>query len=295
LGKGAKIFQTSVNARLARTIVDPGGGICGWLSGTQALRQTGTKAFAAVDDLAQALGKRIADFGGAPLNTLVASFKEIGARVGALKAVKSMDDIAKMTMNNGGVTLFSVFGKRMENGVLRQIGHAVYAYRDNLGRLRILDRGGSPGKLPEVFESLEALSKKYGLQGQWTVGEAAVMENVFAKFMGAVSSAPVFALDVIALAGANKSERETVAQAFEVHKVVMRQGKKALVQNNSRYQVVAQGASLSKIAQQTYGDAQKWPVIFEANRDVLGPDPNILKAGQRLLIPALPAISGIKG
>jgi hypothetical protein len=57
LGRGAKIVQTSVNARLARLIVDPGGGICGWVSGTQALRQTGTKAFAAVDDLTQALGK----------------------------------------------------------------------------------------------------------------------------------------------------------------------------------------------------------------------------------------------
>ncbi|MRR29390.1 hypothetical protein EG834_03440 [bacterium] len=295
LGRGAKIIQTSVNARLARLIVDPGGGICGWVSGTQALRQTGTKAFAAVDDLAQAMGKSIAVFGGSQLASRIEQFKQIGARISALRPVKTFDDIARMTQNNGGVTMFNVFGKRMEGGVLQQVGHAVYAFRDNLGRLRILDRGGSAGKVGEVFESLEELSRKYRLQGQWALKEAAVMENIFAKFMGSISSAPVFALDVYALAGANKMERETVAQAFEVHKVIMRQGKKALEQQNPRYHIVALGDWISKIAQKFYGDMHKWPVIYEANRDTIGIDPNLVKPGQRLLIPALPRVSGIRG
>lgn len=191
--------------------------------------------------------------------------------------------------------MFNVFGKRMEGGVLRQVGHAVYAFRDNFERLRILDRGGRAGKIGEVFGSLEELAKKYGLQGQWTLKEAAVMENVFAKFMGSISSAPVFALDVYALAGTNKLEHEKVAQSFEVHKVIMRQGKKALEQGNPRYHVVASGDSLPKIAQKFYGDMRKWPVIYEANRDVVGNDPNMIKLGQRLLIPVLPKVSGIKG
>jgi hypothetical protein len=295
LGRGAKIVQTSANARLARLIVDPGGGICGWVSGTQALRQTGTKAFAAVDDLAQALGKGIAELGGSQLGSRIELFKQIGARISALRSVKSIDDIARMTQNNGSVTMFNVFGKRMEGGVLKPVGHAVYAFRDNLGRLRILDRGGRAGKAGELFGSLEELAKKYGLQGGWTLKEAAVMENVFAKFMGSISSAPVFALDVYALAGVNRLEHETVAQAFEVHKVVMRQGKKALEQGNAHYHVVASGDWLSKIAQRFYGDMHKWPVIYEANRDVIGNDPNMIKPGQRLLIPALPKVSGIKG
>jgi|CXWL01.1.fsa_nt_gi hypothetical protein len=295
LGRGAKIVQASANAKLARLIVDPGGGICGWVSGTQALRQTGTKAFAAVDDLAQALGKSIADFSGTSLSVLVASLRQVGARMGVLKSATSIDDIARMTLNNGGVTIFSVFGKRMEGGALKQVGHALYAYRDNMGRLRILDRGGSAGKLPEVFESLEALAKKYGIQGHWAIKEAAVMENVFAKVMGSISSAPVFAMDVYALAGVNTLEHETVAQAFEVHKVIVRQGKKALEQTNPRYHVVVPGDWLSKIAQKFYGDMRKWPVIYEANRDVIGGDPNAIKPGQRLLIPVLPKVSGIKG
>lgn len=49
------------------------------------------------------------------------------------------------------------------------------------------------------------------------------------------------------------------------------------------YEVVA-GDSLSKIAKRFYGDASKYPKIFEANRDQLK-DPNVIQPGQRLKIP----------
>jgi nucleoid-associated protein YgaU len=49
------------------------------------------------------------------------------------------------------------------------------------------------------------------------------------------------------------------------------------------YEVVS-GDSLSKIAKQFYGDAAKYPKIFEANRDQLK-DPNVIKPGQKLKIP----------
>jgi hypothetical protein len=295
LGKGAKMVQTASQAKLARLIVDPGGGICGWVSGTQALRQTGTKAFATVHDLAQALGKTISDLGGSGLANRVELFRQLGARISALKAVKTIEDVASMTPNNGAVTMFNIFGKRMNKGVLEDVGHAVYAYRDNLGRLRILDRGGTAGALGEVFESLGELAKKYRLQGEWALKEAAVMENLFAKFMGSFGSAPVLALDVFALAGVNKMEHETVAQAFEMHKVVMQRGKRALEGPNTRYHTVASGDWLSKIAAKYYGNLHKWPVIYEANRDVVGPDPNLIRPGQRLVIPPLPVVSGVRG
>ena len=291
LGKGGKIVQTSANARLARLVVDPGGGICGWVSGTQALRQTGTRAFAAVEDLAQALGKSIAELGGSHLSGRVELFKQIGARISGLRPVRSLDDIAKMTQNDGSVTMFNIFGKRMKDGVLKEIGHAVYAFRDIRGRLRILDRGSGRGTTGELFDSLDELAQKYKLHGGWTPKEAAVMENVFAKFMGSISTLPILALDVYALAGANTLEHEAVAQAFEVHKVIARQGKRALEKGDARYHVVASGDWLSKIAKKHYGDMHKWPVIYEANRDVIGNDPDKIKPGQRLLVPALPKVS----
>jgi nucleoid-associated protein YgaU len=48
--------------------------------------------------------------------------------------------------------------------------------------------------------------------------------------------------------------------------------------------VVKKGDSLSKIAEEVYGDKMLYPKIFEANRDILT-DPNKIKPGQKLRIP----------
>jgi nucleoid-associated protein YgaU len=50
------------------------------------------------------------------------------------------------------------------------------------------------------------------------------------------------------------------------------------------YQVVA-GDTLSKIAKNFYGDANKYMKIFEANKDQLS-DPDKIKVGQTLKIPS---------
>lgn len=47
---------------------------------------------------------------------------------------------------------------------------------------------------------------------------------------------------------------------------------------------VQPGDTLSKIAKQAYGDANKYMKIFEANKDQLN-DPNMIKVGQVLRIP----------
>jgi len=52
------------------------------------------------------------------------------------------------------------------------------------------------------------------------------------------------------------------------------------------FYTVVSGDSLSKIAKAHYGDAMKYPVIFEANRPMLT-DPDKIYPGQVLRIPAL--------
>jgi len=51
-----------------------------------------------------------------------------------------------------------------------------------------------------------------------------------------------------------------------------------------RTYVVQSGDTLSDIAQAMYGDAGRWPEIFEANKDKLS-DPNLIHPGQELRIP----------
>jgi nucleoid-associated protein YgaU len=52
----------------------------------------------------------------------------------------------------------------------------------------------------------------------------------------------------------------------------------------TKYKVVG-GDSLSSIAQKFYGSADLWKVIYDANRQVIGSDPNLIHPGTELTIP----------
>jgi len=52
----------------------------------------------------------------------------------------------------------------------------------------------------------------------------------------------------------------------------------------AQWHTVVSGDNLSKIAKQFYGDANKYPLIFEANKPMLS-DPNKIYPGQMLRIP----------
>ena len=54
----------------------------------------------------------------------------------------------------------------------------------------------------------------------------------------------------------------------------------------AKFHTVASGDTLSKIAKEYYGNAMKYPVIFEANKPMLD-DPDKIYPGQVLRIPAL--------
>lgn len=56
--------------------------------------------------------------------------------------------------------------------------------------------------------------------------------------------------------------------------------------SGSRTYTVVSGDSLSKIAKREYGDAQKWQLIYQANRDKIN-DPDLIHPGQVLTIPPL--------
>jgi nucleoid-associated protein YgaU len=52
-----------------------------------------------------------------------------------------------------------------------------------------------------------------------------------------------------------------------------------------RFHVVQPGETLYIIAQQVYGAGNQWHRIYEANRDAIGPSPDFLYPGQKLMIP----------
>ena len=50
---------------------------------------------------------------------------------------------------------------------------------------------------------------------------------------------------------------------------------------------ISSGDTLSGIAQRYYGDASRWPELYEANGSVIGSNPNMIQVGQTLTIPRL--------
>nr|WP_052759484.1 LysM peptidoglycan-binding domain-containing protein [Paenibacillus sp. DMB20] len=48
---------------------------------------------------------------------------------------------------------------------------------------------------------------------------------------------------------------------------------------------VKSGDSLFKISAKVYGDGNNWRKIYNANKKVVGPNPNVLKPGIKLVIP----------
>lgn len=53
----------------------------------------------------------------------------------------------------------------------------------------------------------------------------------------------------------------------------------------ARSYTVVKGDSLSRIAKSLYGNAGKWHTIYDANKAVIGSNPDLIKPGQVLTIP----------
>ncbi|WP_242920958.1 LysM peptidoglycan-binding domain-containing protein [Pontibacter liquoris] len=48
---------------------------------------------------------------------------------------------------------------------------------------------------------------------------------------------------------------------------------------------VQSGDSLSKIAKKLYGDANSWHKLYDANKQTIGDNPDLIRPGQRLDVP----------
>jgi LysM repeat protein len=282
LGKGAKLVQSARGARLARVIADPGGGICAWVASTKALRQTAQKAFAAVDDLLKALDlPALSEFPAIyTMRDVLGPLRRIGAEILEMGSVRTIAEVQRAVPRDGSVVLFFVkWHNTLKNQETR---HALYAFYDYLGRFRIADRTGA------VVNSLEELHKivpGYGGIGSAVPFEMALIKNVFMKFIGPKGTATL-AMEVLAQLAADP---ETVAQSVEVRKAA-----ELPKPPTARYYTVQRGDSLSRIAQREYGDMYKWPVLYEANREVVGGNPDLIHPGQQLWIPELPKVSAVR-
>lgn len=78
-----------------------------------------------------------------------------------------------------------------------------------------------------------------------------------------------------------RQEKEAVQRPAAMRSQQARERAKAA---EARTYTVKSGDSLSKIAQEVLGDANRWKEIFEANKDKIK-DPNLIYLGQELVVP----------
>lgn len=97
--------------------------------------------------------------------------------------------------------------------------------------------------------------------------------------------------DTVTISGETESQEDAEKIALAVGNVegvsaVDNQMVVSVPAPEARYHTVEKGDSLSKIAKAMYGDAMKYPVIFEANKPMLK-DADLIYPGQVLRIPEL--------
>ncbi|WP_051669608.1 LysM peptidoglycan-binding domain-containing protein [Bryobacter aggregatus] len=300
VGKGAKIVKEVVaRSRMVKLIVDPGGGRCVYVSATQALRQTGQRAYTGVHELAKELGMSLEQTGAANAGQLRAFLTKLKVAMGPVMKFQSWKDIERAVPRDGSVVTFGV-------NFVGGGAHRVYAFRDALGRVRIMDRGGRLGKLPEVFNTVEELAKKYSRSGVASFNEGFAIKDVFMKFVGPKGIATL-AIEVLATV---THDQETTEELFEAYKqseespstpaapAAPGPAPRRTLHMDPVYikagdplpggtYTVKSGDSLSKIAERAYGNKMKYPLIYMANRKTIGPNINLIRPGQVLKIPQL--------
>jgi nucleoid-associated protein YgaU len=83
----------------------------------------------------------------------------------------------------------------------------------------------------------------------------------------------------------NKSDKYRRIEEAEGVKITPSQS----AQSKGKTHIVEPDETLSHIALKYYGSAakEKWMIIYEANKDVIGENPNIIRRGMELFIPDL--------
>jgi len=170
LPKGIQLSRLGI-ARLIEwrnPVVDisPSAHICTWVAATKALRQTGVKHSALVEDLANAAGIDLTRLKAATEGTYISEIKPILEKLGAeVKMVpksstsRTLADIERIVREDPrNVALFDIKWKpgmkEWKPGMKEWAYHTVVGFQDALGRFRILDRsiGESVGSLEELAQ-----------------------------------------------------------------------------------------------------------------------------------------------
>ena len=89
--------------------------------------------------------------------------------------------------------------------------------------------------------------------------------------------------------GGSATDQPLTEQQTETERVMeQRRGERGgldATSTSTRTYTVKSGDSLSAIAESEMGDANRWPELYEANKDAVGKNPDMIHPGLELKIP----------
>ena len=302
-------MMTKLSTRAARLIRDGEGGICQWVAGLAAGIKTGqiqgllgTRLYMQLDDLARAL-KITAFKPGLVMSEMIDNLRRLGAVIGKFKLGKpgfiKPAELGELIPRDGSV------GWVVVKDVASGKGHAVITYWEN-GVLKVMDRGGN-GRTMRVFENWGEFMLSWFKDPRklkWQIEQFIVLPNLYMKNV----AGELLPKLVIPLTGLLKIDPQTALDTAAVQKAVddgvapvpvqakpnsasapiaLEETPGVALPPHFRVHVVQRGDTLSALARRFYGRLSKWPILFVANRAVIGPNPNLIRPGQILWVPEI--------
>jgi hypothetical protein len=230
---------------------------------------------------------------------MIAALRALGLPV--REVVKSTSGMSMTNLvnilrqNPGGVATFGIRYFRVVKGKDVKFAHYLYASWSRLGGLVIRD----PDRQFRIYRSVEELVRTFGPRVQGGTAPLLFIPNALltnlagaAETVGGLSGLATLAVQLFPVIKVPAGDDETATQALMVREALTSREPQPEtaedLQLGRKYHPVVRGDWLSKLAEQYYGNMHKWPVIFAANRQTIGRDPDLIRPGQRLLIPNLP-------
>lgn len=269
-------------------------GNCAWIATAKALMQTGTKTFASVGNLTKVSG--VTSGGVQSVTELVDPIKKIGGVVKELPQPATVVDLIGAAKANTNSAL--VFAVRWTNPAYVSptnpaggAGHALVASWDAVKGFVIADRTG------KVVKTLSELDKFYpGIGSSQLSGGLIAIKNAIIPQSALIplgTSGSI--LDALAM-----EVKVAFSPTPQVDAAIKRQatvtiGEPIII---GKSYVVKPGDWLSKIAKDKYREKRDamflWPIIYDANKSVIGSNPNVIKPGQKIMIPDIGSYTEIQ-
>ncbi len=180
-GKATQLLRSAKGLQIARGVANIRGPFCFWVASAKGLAHLEHRfkgqVFVAVEDVAKALGMSMESLWSIPsLSVGLSYLQRLGAQVSAISTVKSVKDLEKMVPRDGSIVMVGLHGFN-NNRIIN--GHATYAFRNVLGKVRYMDR--TVGKtVAREYKCIQEIAMKYRGVTDFVPYQAAIIKNVFA-------------------------------------------------------------------------------------------------------------------